>query len=166
MTCRITAAREVSSVTVDGAGGLANAITSGLHLCGPQQTVALTSRAVRPTVDEVRALLMMVGLATGCVHADRVALATSTATLACDWGYTNREASSGWRMSHEANPVIGPKPEPGVVALYFSAVLVANVVAYYAMPAKYRSIAPIAITARQTFALHHNYGNDQSVCGF
>lgn len=118
----------------------------------------------------LRLVLAVVLAASACAHADRAALVTSTATLACDWGYTHRAASDGWRTGYEANPVLGPTPDPGIVAMYFSAVLVANVVAWHATPAKYRSAVPLAITARQSATIYANSQtmtlSDARFCGF
>lgn len=115
------------------------------------------------------AIALLAGV--GCVHADRAALVTSTATVACDWGYTHRAASDGWinkrgYITREANPIMGENPDPGIVAIYFSAVLVANVALWYATPPKYRAIVPFALTVQQAELIHYNSRTVGGVCGF
>lgn len=101
----------------------------------------------------------------GCVHADRVALATSTATLACDWGYTYAAASDDWRLYDENNPIMGREPTTTAVNVYFASALAINAVAWLLTPPKLRAALPMAVTAVQTYTIVDNGRVMGSTCG-
>lgn len=116
------------------------------------------------TLAEMRWLAALV-LCVGCVHADRVALATSTAALACDWGYTHAAAADGWRKFYEANPIMGPEPTTTEVSVYFASAITINAVVWALTPPTYRAALPAAVTARQTYSIAHNAHSMGGACG-
>ncbi len=99
-------------------------------------------------------------------HIDAATLATSTAGIACDWGYTHRAASRGWMTNHEANPMLGETPSTGAVGVYFASVLAVNAVAWLLTPSGYRSALPVAVTARTSYSIINNSETVGGVCGF
>jgi hypothetical protein len=115
---------------------------------------------------KLAALALVAFACVGCVHADRVSLATSTASLACDWGYTFAAARRGWDDQHEANPILGPTPSERDVTAYFGATIALNTMLWLALPRGYRSIVPFALTARQSVTLYQNATNSTGgACG-
>lgn len=103
---------------------------------------------------------------TACAHVDRAALATSTATLACDWGYTHRAAARGWENHYESNAILGPTPSTREVAVYFGSALVLNAALWLITPTGYRSIVPVAVTAVQLDMIQYNSRTVGGACGF
>jgi hypothetical protein len=101
---------------------------------------------------------------------DVTALAVSTAALACDWGQTHRAATEHWTGGsngtgrHEANPIMGSAPSTRIVNVYFAATAALNVALWYALPKRYRSIVPVALTTVQAIQVSDNIGS-VSLCG-
>jgi hypothetical protein len=122
----------------------------------------------------MRTLIVMLLLGGGCVKnqrdlarwVDTSLLATSTASISCDWGYTHAEADRGWRGTREMNPMLGPTPSIGVVNAYFVSMLALNGAAWVLIPAKWRAAIPLAVTTRQAIAISSNVDVVGSVCGF
>lgn len=103
-----------------------------------------------------------------CAHVDldRAMLASSTATIACDWGYTHRAAERGWENHHESNPLLGRTPSTAEVNAYFASMLVLNAAAWVLTPPKYRAVLPAVITAREIYSAVGNHEQVGGVCGF
>lgn len=101
----------------------------------------------------------------GCAHVDKVAIGTSTATLACDWATTRDAAGAGWRTTYEENPLLGEAPPKAAVDVYFASAIAAQLAAAYFAPRWARIAGAVAIVAIETKAIAHNV---QSVgaCGF
>jgi hypothetical protein len=117
-----------------------------------------------------KSLLVVMALS-GCVHnqaelaryIDTTLLATSTASIACDWGYTHKAAAAGWHGTREANPMLGPTPSTSEVNVYFVGMMALNAAVWALTPAKIRGALPLAITVRQSSSIA---GNSESVGGF
>jgi hypothetical protein len=109
--------------------------------------------------------VLLVALLCSCVHLDRAALASSTAALACDWGYTRSAASDGWRGFEESNPVLGRTPSPARVDAYFAIVAGLNTLAWFLTPPKLRAGLPAVVTAQQADAIANNRRYLGGVCG-
>lgn len=105
----------------------------------------------------------------GCanVHVNRAALIASTLALACDWGQTNQAATHAemWPGNYETNPVLGGRPSPEAVDAYFVGAIAVNAALWLAMPARYRSAVPIAVTAMQAVQVRNNMPQT-SLCGW
>jgi len=114
-----------------------------------------------------RCLSLVLCLLVGCTTVNRASLVTSTATILCDWGQTNRAAGNKWNNTWEANPVLGPRPSQGFVAMYFASVLSMNAIAWVVMPERTKSALPVGITVMQTDTIIGNVqGGHTGVCGF
>lgn len=99
------------------------------------------------------------------VHVNRAALVASTAALACDWAQTRAAAERGWmRGLYEENPVLGPRPDPGLVDVYFLTSMIVNATAWVVMPPRYR-LAFFAVAAVQVPNLSENADWGLGVCG-
>lgn len=101
---------------------------------------------------------------TACAHIDRAALATSTATLACDWGSTRQAAGTGWRLTYEDNPILGLEPSVRAVDGYFAAMIAAQLLAWYLVPRPWRIAGAVALTAFETYYVIDNMPNT-GLCG-
>lgn len=118
----------------------------------------------------MRGLLLVVMLATGCVHADRVAIVASSAAIICDGMQTLRMAGQNWvddSQDHwEQNPLMGRKPSTTVVGAYFLGAFVINAALWVVTPPKYRAAAPLTITALETVTIVDNASRNRTgVCG-
>lgn len=97
-----------------------------------------------------------------CTHVNRATLATSTAALAVDWYLTRAFASRDWRCesgdgwAREKNPIISGRPSATTVDIYFAAVAVGNLALWLALDKRYKSIAPLAVTALQVHPIVNN----------
>jgi hypothetical protein len=120
----------------------------------------------------VIAVAMLGGCAGALSIANGTALGLSTATLACDWGQTRTVAAAGWPGIYEENPIMGTKPSPRAVDLYFAVMVVANILAWRFMPRRWRWAIPIVVTVWQVVVIARNgaradrIGVDFGVCGF
>ncbi len=101
----------------------------------------------------------------GCVHANSAALAVSTAALVCDGMQTLRMAGEGWTRTSEANPVMGPAPGVSEVGAYFVGAVVINAAVWVAMPKRWRTVVPMAVTAVQIDVIRNNIGQGTGMCG-
>lgn len=112
----------------------------------------------------------------GCSHApmtqariaryvDTTLLATSTATIACDWGYTRAAAQTGWQGTREGNPMLGPTPSTGEVNVYFVGALALNAAVWALTPPKIRGALPLGITLRQAYTIAGNADSVGGACG-
>lgn len=118
--------------------------------------------------------LICLALLSGCVrnqrelarYVDTSLLASSTASIACDWGYTHRAAEDGWRGMREANPMLGSTPSTNEVSVYFISMLALNAAAWAMTPPKFRALAPLFVTTRQALAITNNNDSVGGVCGF
>lgn len=117
------------------------------------------------TVSDMKTLLVCLVLVAGCSnrYVSHATLVASSALLAYDWGQTRCEAKGGWNRQEEMNPVLGRRPSPGAVDIYFASVIATNALVWLVTPAKYRPAAPAAIIAVQTYAVTTNAGNGMSV---
>lgn len=121
----------------------------------------------------IRALAIVVLLsgcgASGLAIANGTALGVSTAALACDWGQTRAAAGTGWpNEMRDANPIIGPRPTPSTVDVYFIAVIAANIGIWFVTPRRYRMFLPALVSLRETKSIVNNNDVrqvDLSACG-
>jgi hypothetical protein len=88
-------------------------------------------------------------------HVDRAALVVSSLSLAADGAQTMSAALTRHDV-YESNPIMGPRPSPGVVAGYFAAVISVNVLLWAVLPAKWRSVVPLGVTTAQTWQVREN----------
>lgn len=97
-----------------------------------------------------KALVIAAMFRIGCIHADRIALATSLATTAMDWKQTRCAAGRGWAHTYEsgmpARAMIGETPSQRAVDLYFVGATAANIALWAVLPPKWRAIAPGIVT--------------------
>lgn len=101
------------------------------------------------------AVVMLIGCAN--VHVNRIAIATSTLAIACDWGQTRQSASRYQNMpnwtAYEANPILGGHPTTTDVDLYFLSAVALNAAAWLLLPSKYRSIVGIVAVTETVQAI-------------
>lgn len=118
----------------------------------------------------MRAIAIALALS-ACTSAQRryvnpMALAVSTAALACDFGQTRQAAARGWEGQHEANPIMGPTPSQTTVGLYFASAAALNAVAWWLTPERWRSAAPTGVVVLQANVVGRNLdGKRLSPCG-
>lgn len=118
-------------------------------------------------------LLVLATLISGCVHADRVALATSTATLVCDWMSTHSGVGAtrgpdamapyGYAV-HEQNPLLGPDPSTSAIDAYFATSIALNAAVWALLPERARAPFGIGVAAVETYAIAGNV-EWSGVCG-
>lgn len=111
--------------------------------------------------------LVLLFTITGCanIRVNRAALIASTIALACDAGQTMRAARGGWSNQAEANPVMGDRPDQGLVAGYFAGTVIVNTMTWLVTPERYRAILPAAVVAVQADAIANNVRVGLGVCG-
>lgn len=124
-------------------------------------------------------LLILIVMASGCagtfggervrrtMRAANVAtLVASTAMIALDACQTHSAAREGWSDGRQeggnSRVIMGSHPSETMVVSYFAGVAVANAVAWYLMPERWRSVLPAAIVAVQIPTV---VGNMSSVSG-
>lgn len=103
--------------------------------------------------------VVLIGSLAGCSHmrhVDRALLVASTAGLACDWAQTRGEAMGGWSVSYETNPLLGAKPDPGLVDAYFLTAILTNLVVWTVIPRGWRSAIPATVTLAQIDSVASN----------
>ena len=106
----------------------------------------------------LKAVAVVAALA-GCanVHVSRLAIATSTLSLACDWGQTRQQAVRYQGMPHrtpyEENPILGGHPTTGAVDLYFLSSVVLNAALWMVLPARYRPVVGAVAVAETALVI-------------
>lgn len=101
-------------------------------------------------------------------HVNNMMFGTAVATMACDWGQTDRMAKMNWGNGRweEANPILGTAPSRGEVALYSGAVIVGLVVAKKYLPEWAQSVLYAGTTAVETHTIVSNMNNNvPGLCG-
>lgn len=109
-------------------------------------------------------LLLVTGCsAPGLVIANKIAVSVSTAALACDWGQTRAFAAKFENnqigQHFEKNPILGDRPTPTGVDLYFLGAIGASLLAWRFLPRRWRIALPLVIILGQTKALTATYFN-------
>lgn len=93
-------------------------------------------------------LVLMVAASSGCadLRFNASTLAVSTAVTLCDWNQTRHAAARQWHVGElpqwENNPILGRSPTVSAVNVYFTSSLIVNAVAWYLMPARWKSVIP------------------------
>jgi hypothetical protein len=129
---------------------------------------SIANHAGRAQDGLMRGILAVVMLVSGCanVHVNRATLIASSLALACDGLQTIRMADTGWTTTYEMNPLLGETPDGGVVGAYFTTAIALNAALWLVMPERYRSVAPVAITAMQATLIRDNMRVGTGLCGF
>jgi hypothetical protein len=65
-----------------------------------------------------------------------------------------------------AGTVLGERPRTGAVDVYFTTIAITNVALWLAMPARWRSVAPIGVLAVQASTISGNMATTRGLCGF
>jgi hypothetical protein len=122
----------------------------------------------------MRMVLVVAMLASGgCanVHVNRGALIASTAVLACDWVQTRKMANAGWGLTdmesghqREQNPLMGPAPTALTVDGYFAVTAGLNALIWLVVPARFKSLVPVAVMGFEQDTIRHNVPNT-GMCG-
>ncbi len=114
----------------------------------------------------MRGIVILLSTLIACTPVNRTVLATSTLTIACDWGQTRSYASRGWAGGYtEANPILGETPSAGQVDLYFASAIAINAALYFVLPKSIRAVVPTGVTVRQSVSVYNNHQIKPNFCG-
>lgn len=96
---------------------------------------------------------------------NRVGLAISMASLACDFGSTAWHANRRWVGYAEANPIIGPAPDMSGVVGWFALMMGATLMVHAVLPDEVKPAIYVGVTARETYSSVRNYTLGTPMCG-